>query len=72
MAVMQTVILFGSKTWVPTPRLEKSFEGFHRRAVQRMKVMDPKLQQNGTWVYIPIGEDLATVGMEDIGVYIAR
>ena len=41
-AVVQAVLLFGSETWVLTPQLEKSLEGFHRRAAQRMAGMGPK------------------------------
>ena len=71
-AVVQAVLIFGSDTWVLTPHFEKSLEGFHHRAVQRMSGMGPKCQQYGTWVYTPIGAVLATVGLEDIGVSIAR
>ena len=63
-AVVQAVILFGYKTWVLTPQLEKSLEGFHHQAERRMEGMGPKLQQGGTWVYPPIGEALAMVGLE--------
>ena len=37
-----------------------------------MAGMGPKCQQDGTWVYPPIGTALKMVGLEDIGVYIAR
>ena len=33
--------------------------------------MGPKYQQDGTWLYTPIGAALAVVGLEEIGVYIA-
>ena len=33
--------------------------------------MGPKFQRYGTWMYPPIGSDLATVGMDEIGVYIS-
>ena len=72
MAVVQVVLLFGSETWVLTPRLEKSLEGFHHRAVWRMAGMGPKRQCDGTWVYKPIEAALAMVGMEEIGAYIER
>ena len=70
MAVVQAVFIFGSKTWVLTPHFEKSLEGFHHLALQRMSGMGPKFQQYGTWVYTPIRVVLATVGLEDIGVSI--
>ena len=71
-AVVQVVLLFGSRMWVLTPRLEKVLEGFHHRALQRMAGMGPIRQQDGTWVYLPIGAALATLGLDEIGVYIAR
>ena len=63
MAVVQAVIIFGSEMWVLTPRLEKSFEVFHKQALRRIAGMGPKLQWDGAWVYTPIGEALAMVGM---------
>ena len=72
MAVVQLVLLFGSKMLVMTPRLEKSLKSFHNQAVQRMAEMVPKRQHDGTWVYTPIREALAMVGLKDIGVYISH
>ena len=63
-AAVQAVLLFGSDTWVLTPRLEKSPEGFHHQEAQRMAVMGPKRQQGGTWLYPTIGEALAMVVLE--------
>ena len=71
-AVVQAVLLFGSKTWVLNPRLEKPLMGFHHRAAWRMVGMVPKRQPDGTWVYPTIGAALGMVGLEEIGVYIAR
>ena len=71
-AVVQAVLLFGSKKWFLTPRLEKALTGFHQRAERRMEGMGPKNQPDGTWVYPPIGAALVRVGLEEIGVYIAR
>ena len=42
LAVVQAVLIFGSETWVLTPRFEKSLKGFHHRVVQRMSGMFPK------------------------------
>ena len=62
-AVVQEVILFGSKAWVTTPQLEKSLEGFHHWEVWRMAGMGPKIQWDGTWVYTPIEAALTMVGL---------
>ena len=70
--MVQAVLLFVSKTWVLTPWLEKSLEGFHHQATRRMADMGPKRQRCGIWVYPPIGAALKMVVLEEIGVYIAR
>ena len=49
-AVVQSVLLFGSKMKVMTPLLEKVLKGFHHRVVRRMAGMDPSSQWNGIWV----------------------
>ena len=71
MTMLQVVLLFGSKTWVLTPRLEKALGGFYHQAAQRMAGMGPKHQGGGMWVYPSIGEELAMVGLKEIGLYIA-
>ena len=67
--VVKVVLMFGSKTWVLTPRLEKTLEGFHHRSAWRMVDMVPKRQTDGTGVYLPIGEALKIVELEEIRVY---
>ena len=70
-AVVQAVLLFGSETWILTPRLEKDLEGFHYRAGRQMAGMGPKHKQDVMWAYQPIGAALVMVGLEEIDVYIA-
>ena len=72
MAVVQAVLLFGSETRVLNPWLEKELTGFHHRVERRMAGMVPKHQPDGTWSYPPIRAAMAMVGLEEIGVYIAR
>ena len=72
MAVLQAVLLFGSKKWILTPRLEKALAGFHHRAAWQMAGMGPKCQPGGTWVYPSIGAALKMMGLEEIGVYISH
>ena len=71
MSVVQSVLLFESKTWVLTPQLDKYFEFFHHRVVRQMAGMGPKRQRDGTWLYTIIGATLEMAGLEYIGVYIA-
>ena len=69
-AVVQAVLLFGSNTWAMTPRLKKAHEIIHHRSVRRLADMGLKLQQDGIWVFPPIGSALTKVGLDYIGVYI--
>ena len=71
MAVVQAVLLFRSKLWVLNLRLDKSLKDFYNQAVRQIAGMGPKRQCYGTWLYTPIGAALATVGLEEIRVYIA-
>ena len=48
--VVQAGLLFGYKTWVLTPQLEKALKGFHQQAERRMAGMGYKHQKDGTWV----------------------
>ena len=50
--------------------MEKALGGFHQRVVGQMLGMGPKCQRDDTWVYPPIGEELATVGLNEIKMYI--
>ena len=72
MVVIQVVLLFGSKTRVVNPWLEKSLAVFHHRLFRWIAGMGLERQLNRIWVYPSIGAALATVGLEDIGVYNAR
>ena len=72
MAVVQAVLMFGYNKWVMIPRLKKFLKGFNHRLERKMTDIGTKRQLYGTWVYPPIGAALPMVGLEDIGVYIAR
>ena len=63
-AVVHTVLLFGSKMWVLTSLLEKAPKGFHHRLVQQMVRMGPEIQHDGTWVYPLIEAEVAMLGLE--------
>ena len=71
-SVVRAVLMFGSEIWILTPRLETALKGFHYRAARRMAGMGPKHHPDGTWLYPPIGAELAMVVLEEIGIYISR
>ena len=54
------------------PQLEKYLKVFYHQVARSMADMEPKHQQDGTWVYPPIGAALEIMGLDYIRVYIAR
>ena len=40
--LFQANLLFGSETWVATPRIGRTLGGFHHRMDHRLVVMQPK------------------------------
>ena len=49
-AVVASVLLFGSETWVAAPHDLRACEGFHVEACRRLTGMRPR-KQGDTWVY---------------------
>ena len=53
-AIVQSVLLYGSKMWVLSPAVMARLEGFHIRAAYRMaKEHTPHWRMNCHWVYRP-------------------
>ena len=71
-AVVQQILLYGSESWVLTPRILKALESFHHRVARRITGRMPRRLQNGTWYYPPIGKALEDAGLFSIAEYIAR
>ena len=69
---MQATLLFGSDTWVVTPCVLQTLEGFHHRVVQQITGNIPKIWPDGGWEYPPIAEALREAGIKDLEVYIRR
>jgi hypothetical protein len=70
-AIVQSVLLYGSKTWVLSPAVLARLEGFHIRAAYRMaKKHVPRWGPNQQWVYPPSDKVLEECGMHTIQHYI--
>jgi hypothetical protein len=70
-AVVQAILLYGSKLWVLSPTAMERLEGFHIRCDYRMaKEHKPKQGPGGMWIY-PQSEDvLKECGMKMMGEYV--
>ena len=51
LAVVQLVMIYGSKTWVMTPHIGRVLGGFHHRVVLRLTGRRPRRGRDGVWVY---------------------
>ena len=70
-AIVQSVLLYGSKMWVLSPAVMARFEGFHIRAVYRMATEHtPRRGMNHQWTYPSSKKVLEECGMHMIRHYI--
>jgi hypothetical protein len=70
-AIVQSVLLYGSETWVLSPAAMARLEGFHIRAAYRMaKEHVPRRGPNLQWVYPSSEAVLEECDMHPIQLYI--
>ena len=53
-AVTQAVLLFGSETWVLSPRMEKALDSFQSRVARNSTGRQPWRRKDGSWTYPPM------------------
>jgi hypothetical protein len=71
-AVVRSILLFGSETWVMTNSMLKALESFHRRVARRIAGKQPYLRA-GEWIYPPILDKvLEEVGLNPVEDYILK
>jgi hypothetical protein len=72
-AVVQSILLFGSETWVVTNTMLKALESFHRRVARRIAGKQPyRCRRTDTWIYPPIDKALEEVGLYSVSHYIEK
>ncbi len=69
-AFMQSILLFGRKTWNLSPQNLTFLEGFHLRAAWRIAGKRPKKLPDGTCMYPNSAAVLDEVGLKTIAHYI--
>jgi hypothetical protein len=70
-AVVQSVLLYGSKTWNLTETVLARLEGFHIRAAYRMaRVHKPSKGLFGNWIYPSTKDVLEECGIHSVKEYI--
>ena len=71
-AVVQTVLLFGSETWVLTTPMKKLLDGFHHRVARQISGLTPYYTGHGEWYYPPREDALRECGLHPMAEYISR
>ncbi len=72
-AVMQSVLLYCSKTWVLTPTLLERLEGIQLRCTYQMaKWLKPQWGPGGSWVYPRSDNVLEECGLFQMEEYVWR
>ena len=61
---MKANLLPGAETWVMPTRVGINLVGFHHRLAFCLANIHPRRDIMGRWVYPPLDEAMATVGLE--------
>ncbi len=69
-ATVQSILLFGSKTWNLSPQSLKCLGGFHKKAAWHMTGKRPMKLPDGTWTYPNSSAVLDEVRLKTIAHYI--
>jgi hypothetical protein len=64
MAVVQTVLLYGSETWVMPPKMLSKLEGFHKQILRWLTDRTPIYHRlEDEWQYLPLRNALEEAGL---------
>ena len=69
-AVVQAVLIFGSETWVMTPRMGHALGSFQNVFAWQITGRQPRRREGEGWIYPPLAAAMKETGWEEIGVYI--
>ena len=72
LAVVQSVLLYGSETWILNPRMQMVLGGFHQRVARRMMGQQPQKGRYGGWIYHPLEDVMAESGLQEVEIYVSR
>ena len=65
-------MLFGSQTWVLTPRMERAMDIFQPRVTQRLTGRQTRIQGDVSWAYPPLEEAMGEAGFKGVRKSITR
>ena len=68
--MVQATILFGTETWVVSPRIGKTLGGLHHRVALWLALMRPRWYMTGRWVYAPLEAVIMVGGMDKVETFV--
>ena len=71
-ALTQSVLLFGSETWVLAARMEKALESFQSRIARKITGIQLRQRKDRSWIYPPLAGVMKETGMVGIRTSIIR
>ena len=69
---MQSVIMYGSETWVLTPLTKRVLGRFHHRMAHRLTGRKPRKGRDGVWVYPSLEDKMVEVSFQEVKTYVSR
>ena len=66
LAVVQSVILYRSETWVMTPCVGRVLGGLHHRVVHRLTGRQPRQGRYNVWLYPPMKDAISESGIQEV------
>jgi hypothetical protein len=74
LAVVQSVLLYGSETWVLSEKMRRMLEGFHNRCARQMtrQFIHPDLENEGEWIHPPTATTLEAAGLLPLMTYVKK
>ena len=70
LAVVQSIIMYGSETWVLTPRMKIVLGGFHHRVARRLMGRQPRKVRGVGWVYPSLDDTMGETGLQEVETYV--
>ena len=67
--VVQSVLLYGSETWLLTPRMQRVLGGFDHRVVRMLTGRQPCKGRDRGWFYAPLEDAVAEAGLQEVETY---
>ena len=70
-AMVQSVLPYGSESWVMSPQIGKALDGFHHQMIRRRTGRMPHQNLERTWAHPSLEEEMLETGMQEVENYVA-